>query len=281
LGADQEEGVFVKFEPKSVMHGVPALKVRDILRKLPFGDSVGDWERASSGLSEREAEDLLNGLRVDGYVEPCEDGFRLTQKGNRFAVAKARGIKRVTADRMLADIVDRAKQINSDAKYCYVVRALVVFGSYLDDTKMILGDLDMGFFSEGRHSQGPCSMDEYVKASGARHDAHMASIARAVAGGRRFSTFIDRMCWPKTEFVRALKGGSPGLSLHDIADDDERAMVLAGPHHVVFGSLPEEDKCANLVKPWPGEDGIASSEDRRDWAAEDKHDLKKEGGWDP
>jgi hypothetical protein len=25
----------------------------------------------------------------------------------------------------------------------------------------------------------------------------------------------------------------------------------------------------------------ASSEDRRDWAAEDKHDLKKEGGWDP
>jgi len=25
----------------------------------------------------------------------------------------------------------------------------------------------------------------------------------------------------------------------------------------------------------------ATSEDRREWAAEDKHDLEKEGGWEP
>lgn len=27
-------------------------------------------------------------------------------------------------------------------------------------------------------------------------------------------------------------------------------------------------------------DDVAPSEDRRDWAAEDKHDLDKEGGWE-
>jgi hypothetical protein len=28
-------------------------------------------------------------------------------------------------------------------------------------------------------------------------------------------------------------------------------------------------------------DEDASSDDRREWALEDKHDLKKEGGWEP
>lgn len=33
--------------------------------------------------------------------------------------------------------------------------------------------------------------------------------------------------------------------------------------------------------PSPRAEDEASDEERRDWAAEDKHDLKKEGGWEP
>lgn len=38
---------------------------------------------------------------------------------------------------------------------------------------------------------------------------------------------------------------------------------------------------SGIARPVDKDADEASDEERRDWAAEDKHDLKKEGGWDP
>lgn len=55
----------------------------------------------------------------------------------------ARPVKRTTAARALAGLLERAEQVNADDVLAYQVDEIVVFGSYLDPAAEVVGDVDV------------------------------------------------------------------------------------------------------------------------------------------
>lgn len=90
------------------------------------------------------APELLVSMETEGYVKLTSRGkCELTDIGRRFAQRKfGNGITRETADNLLARVVERAKQINNDARVVGYVRSVSVFGGYLRESAK-LGDLDI------------------------------------------------------------------------------------------------------------------------------------------
>jgi|GEM_PF-2272239 len=228
-------------DPKADFHGFPMLLARNALRCFPTPGAGRSWERVLGVIEdERDARRLVKALICEGYLaefhpekrrkgEPAY--YHRTVTGQRFAMASARPLKRARAERMLRDLVERARSINRNDDFVYRVGALVVFGSYVDSTREVLGDLDVAFVREDRYVQG--TDDDYMGGQSPKAVAERRSRER---GANRFSTMVDTLFWPDKEFRLALKGRTAGLSLHDFGD--EREVIVGGPHKVVFGMLP-------------------------------------------
>lgn len=230
--SEHEDGVaFVEamnIDPKADFHGFTMLEARNVVRRFPSaGSSWFGWGHACGIINdERRALILVEALEREGYLVPSEgkDGiFQRTEVGNQFALASARTLKRATAARMLSNLIDRANGINANP-YCYRVGALVVFGSYLDETRDRLGDLDVGYVMQRRYDHGSREAEE----------AESASRDRAQAAGRRVSSYDEWLWWPEREFLLALKGRTAGLSLHNYCGIDRR-VIDGAPHRLVFG----------------------------------------------
>jgi predicted nucleotidyltransferase len=222
-----------------MLYGQPAKLVREILRRMPDdGAGAVHWERAFRDLPKNEAKALFKVLCDEEYVTFWTFGERVdktlvckTEKGMRLAMASARGIKRETADRMVRALLQRVEAVNADAEHCHRVSCIVLFGSYVDESKGVLGDIDVGYSDEPRYS---VERDDSGESPFSR--ALQESRQRARHAGREFRSFIDGVMWPERQFRRALKGRVPGLHLHSL-EIDARA-ILGGPHRVVFGAIP-------------------------------------------
>lgn len=102
----------------------------------------------SLGASEREVVPVLDSLVRDGYVIHLSDGeYSATEEMSRLAMATiSTGLLRADATKLLNDVVMRAKEVNSGKRVSDGgVAKLAVFGSYLDEGKLILGDLDLAY----------------------------------------------------------------------------------------------------------------------------------------
>lgn len=211
-------------DPKSSMFGHPTLVVRDFVKKFPSGEASGaSYEGLDKRLSKDEAAALVGDLVAEGYLSPDPSNrfFHRTHLGNRLANASGRPLKRINADKMLKDLLARAGAINSNPDYCYEVRSLVVFGSYLDPAREVLGDLDVAYMIEKRFSG---------------KDQERAEESSRAKSKRSFNTFVDRLCWPETSVLLALKARTPGLSLHSLTYD--QAAIFSGAFKVVLGDIP-------------------------------------------
>jgi hypothetical protein len=219
-------------DPKADFYGFTMLEARNVVR-LFGGEGSGhwcSWPRAHGVIkSERRARALVAALTSAGYLVEGEGRFRrMFQRsalGNRFAKASARTIKRTTAERILDELVARATALNASDDYGFRVDALIIFGSYLDQTRERLGDVDVGYVISSRHPRGS---KEFAEADRRAHK-------RAQAAGRQLASIVDQVFWPDHEFRLALKSGTAGLSLHDARGPDAK-LIAAGPHRVVFGA---------------------------------------------
>lgn len=216
-------------DPKSVLFGLPSMTVRQVLRKFPFGVNGGfGWGVATLVVKDEVAakklvQDLVQaGLLKEETFQGSELFYERTTEGNRLAMASARPMKRATAKRKLQELLVRCGQINADSKYCYFVPRIVVFGSYVGN-KDPIGDLDVAFENADRYSREGLS-----EGRGPMHAAWERSKKRAPD----WLDWMGRLSWPETEFKKALKAGSQGLSLHDLGTD--KKVVLSGPHFTVF-----------------------------------------------
>lgn len=223
----------VQIEPKANYHGFTMLQARNVVRRFPPAGSscFFGWGCACSVLqSEKDGLALVEALERDGYlIRPKDEGaiFQRTDSGNQLALASARPLKRATADRMLRELLQRARKINRSSTYCYRVGALIVFGSYLDKSRDRLGDLDVGFVMSPRFASGTRESEA----------AETRSRERARRAHRTFGCFQDWIGWPEREFLLALKARTQGLSLHNYKGIDGK-VIQAAPHRLVFGELP-------------------------------------------
>ncbi|MFX1822324.1 hypothetical protein PV768_21350 [Pseudarthrobacter sp. CC4] len=137
-------------------------------------------------------------VRVDADGDVWWDS---TIQGNALAMAGfGKPIRRKTADRLVAGLVERAHAYNADPGKPLFIGTLRVFGSYLRPGIDPLGDVDIEL-PYGRRVTARQALSDYTRAT-----------------GRSFGTYFDQLMWPQTELVRHLKKRSAfvNITLEDI-----------------------------------------------------------------
>jgi hypothetical protein len=118
-------------------------------------------------------------------------------------------MKRTIADRFLAGVKERVKEINSSNQYVYRVARLVVFGSYVNEPeKQNLGDLDLGVqlapktADRGEH-QRKCRAKEQECPS---------------------SDWLLAMDWAEEEVYRRIRNHNAYISVHIMSQTENKAI---------------------------------------------------------
>jgi hypothetical protein len=107
------------------------------------------------------------------------------------------------------------EEINERQELLERVCEVRVFGSYLE-AREYLGDVDIALRIERKGSSGK--------------EWRRESLRRADESGHKFSSYIDRLSYGHTEFMRLLQAGSQYLSLHTMNDLEG----LGAPSRVLF-----------------------------------------------
>jgi predicted nucleotidyltransferase len=130
------------------------------------------------------------------------------------------GLTRATADRLIAEVIERGKRVNRcKRKYLFRVARVEVFGSYLSD-KDRLGDLDIAVLMVSR-----------IDASTEEWRLRSFLEQQLAPAGANTTTVVY---WPQLRILKQLKGGSTGISIHDMWDLDQLKKEHGTPSRVVF-----------------------------------------------
>lgn len=187
--------------------GLPAELARAIVRKFRgrqiVADAVDDLlEGTGFGLqavfAALEAAGYMEKVRVDNDGDVWWDA---TIQGNALAMASfGKPISRRAADRLVSELLERARGYNADPGKPMFINTLRVFGSYLSPEIDPIGDIDIAL-TYGRRITDRKALADYTRAS-----------------GRSFGTYIDQVMWPQTELFLHLKNRSAfiNITLEDI-----------------------------------------------------------------
>ena len=208
--------------------GRPTLEIRRLLRRTRNGALDAPTVHEDLGIPLGEAESVIEGLAKEGLIvkglTTGPDGqqrsfWKNTIKGNSLAMATtAQPVKRATADRALAQLLDRVSVVNAREDFAFRVERVVVFGSYLSSAQEI-NDVDLLVDLVARYADS--NRQDWVEQS---------SRTRASQSGRRFRDSLEQMAWPRMEVEGFLKNRSRTLSLH-YAD---HKLMKRTEHRVVF-----------------------------------------------
>jgi hypothetical protein len=127
--------------------GRPALSVRGFFRDNDGGFMLTDV-RTFFGVGAATAGRIVKAFVEGGYAEPSAPVgglkyWKTTVKGRQLAHATAaKPISRATAEEKLSGFLERVKIVRDAPYYLYRVTRVVVFGSYLSDSKDP-GDIDL------------------------------------------------------------------------------------------------------------------------------------------
>src|SRR2546422_6017751 len=112
--------------------GYPALRIRQLMRETAGRSITPRYVREILSCTDSGAARVLNQLARAGFVEAVRGYWEATTKGNALAMATAAApLRRQTAERLIAGLIDRARVLNGDHTWAFRVRILVVFGSYI------------------------------------------------------------------------------------------------------------------------------------------------------
>jgi predicted nucleotidyltransferase len=219
----------MRIDPKGTIRGYPTLLVRQTLRRLR-GDFV--WgeealERAAK-LPPGTGRALARALQAEGLIEASpHDRWTVTQVGDTLAVATAaKSVSRQTAERALAQFLERVARVNEDPYFLARVTRVALYGSMLRPEVNRLSDVDLAVELVGKETD----IDR-------RQEANAERVEQLAIEGRCFGSFLDeQFCW-FLETFRFLKGRSRVISLADY--NVEKRLVLAVPHQMLLGE-PEE-----------------------------------------
>ena len=167
-------------------------KVIQLLAAEAFIESAAYPSRLILGVGECDDRDAPAPRARPPLWEP-------TVKGR--ALAKARIGKPMTrskAAKLLEDLLARVHQANSDPVELYSVERVDVFGSYLNETRQEVGDVDLRLVYTARGTG-----DEHLR----------LSRAEARRSGRRFSTLLDELSYADTRFKSRIRGRSNRIDI--------------------------------------------------------------------
>jgi hypothetical protein len=194
----------MKVEKNRTIGGAPLIKVRDLLRYMGAGRGGSGRVMTREGIADRVGFDIACELVREGLLAVCKDrqDREPWYEGTDAAVrlANALMIKRITrakAALYVAELLQRADDINANPDLLYRVKRITAFGSYITDAAG-LGDIDIAVELENKVPAGQRSE---------------ANRARAVASGRKNLSWNDQLTFGEREVERLLKGRNPYVSL--------------------------------------------------------------------
>ena len=131
------------------------------------------------------------------------------------AAKKVLNISRKTADRIVSEVVERAKVINASPypKFMYFVKKIAVFGSYLTD-KEKLGDVDIAVLLERKEE---CERGNWEDDADECIRIHNKNVYN----------FFQVMSFPEKIVYQTLRNKSKSLSIHQY-DELERMIKKWG-----------------------------------------------------
>lgn len=190
----------MRLDTRAQVCGQPAFKVRDTFRSFPYGASDAFFARKLD-VPLLEAKKFTLQMAHQGFLERDHGNssyWTKTVKGNALTNAKAfkPGAKPLDA------FLSRVAHVNADDYFAYVVKEVLVFGSYLTDAEG-LGDLDLAVVLEKRFADD--ARQTLVENESRNRKVH-------------FKTPVQALLWPNHEVMAFLKNGSCLISLHDGAD---------------------------------------------------------------
>jgi hypothetical protein len=221
------EALGMRVSKNDAIAGLPAELARAIVRKFRGRQMVAE---AVADLLEGtgfELEAVLAGLEAAGYMKKVRvdnDGdvwWDTTIQGNALAMASfGKPISRKTADRLVSELLERARDYNADQGKPMFINTLRVFGSYLSPEIDPIGDVDIEL-TYGRRITDQKALSNYTRAS-----------------GRSFGTYIDQALWPQTELFLHLRKRSAfiNITLEDITgitDQFETIYSIGGDPQAV------------------------------------------------
>lgn len=131
-------------------------------------------------------------------------------------------LRKETAERLVRQIVERAKTINDIPEYLEWVDKFALFGSHLRGKKRP-GDVDIFYKLERKEKDGK----KWHKLADERRDL-------AVKNGHTFRGLLDEMAWPTNEVLMTLRSGSRGISLHNWWELEQ----MKCPHKIIYERTP-------------------------------------------
>ena len=133
VGRETRDEATMRIELNQTIVGFSATQIRQLMRETLGGPISLRRVKQSLRCPESIARRVLVDLEREGLVQTVDDHLEPSLKGNALAQATAaRPLVRNTAQRLVAEVVLRARLLNLDDGWAYRVGMLVVFGSYVD-----------------------------------------------------------------------------------------------------------------------------------------------------
>jgi len=228
----------MRIQPDALIAGFPANRIRELLRQ---SDDFLSCRHATKilGLDADKASYLLDRLDQEGFIErntdvpasETEHYWKRTLKGNALSKALfSKPVSRRIAEKRLSEFMNRVHQVNADGRFLYRVRKVILFGSFLTDA-LFVGDLDLAVELDRKEPDG----EKHVQMALAR--------AREVAEkGRRFSNFVEMICFAEQEVKLFLKARSRIIQMTDSRDG-----ILKMTEYRVIYEYPKDNPPASAA----------------------------------
>jgi predicted nucleotidyltransferase len=156
-----------------------------------------------------------------GFTEDSDKGMILSKEGISFSMARAgSALSRKKANELLLKIKERIAEVNAnDDRFSYMVERAVLFGSFVNSDRELLGDIDI-----------------------ALHVIQKPHIDWDTCLSQRSSrgSFLQDLYRPYTDVLKFIKGRSPLISLTVI--EKQEAVVFGESHVFIVGAMKEEEE---------------------------------------
>ena len=131
----------------------------------------------------------------------------------------ASSVKRVTAERVLREFLDRVRTVNESDSYLYRVERVILFGSMLNKEKDRVNDIDLVLELVPKER-------DLEKA----HQLNMAYANEQVAKGRHYRNYADMLFFAKNDALKFLRKRSRLLNFHNPDD----SVWADSPHRTIY-----------------------------------------------
>lgn len=208
----------MRIEADQLIAGVAARDVRRFMR-----EAAGFIIRVRTvtevlGCSECRALELLKNLQDEGLLAAREDFWEATARGHALAMPTAAApLRRDTVERLIEQVVERAREINQNDKLAYRIHWLALFGSSLAGVERP-NDVDIA-----------CGLSTRFEGEKQR----TLEDQRRQAKGK-FANSSEWAVWPRLEVLKSLKARSYRLSIQEF----EPAALEEIHHKLIFSDDP-------------------------------------------